>query len=139
MAEHIPAALREFVARRASHRCEYCRAPARFSAASLCVEHIIPRSRGGLSDGANLALSCQSCNNHKFTHTTATDAVSGCMVPMFHPRRDRWRTHFKWSTGGTMIVARPAIGRATIELLRLNRDGLVNLRRLLANAGVRDL
>jgi hypothetical protein len=32
------------------------------------------------------------------------------------------------------------IGRATIELLRLNRDGLVvNLRRLLANAGERYL
>lgn len=139
MSERISASVRDFVARRARHRCEYCRTPARFSADSLSVEHITPRSLGGLSDETNLALSCQGCNGHKYTHTTATDVVSGSVVPLFHPRRDRWGTHFQWSADGRALVGKTAIARAPIERLRLNRDGLVNLREVLTNAGERNV
>lgn len=33
------------------------------------LEHIIPISRGGLHSWENVAVSCRSCNQEKFTHT----------------------------------------------------------------------
>jgi hypothetical protein len=65
----------------------------------------------------------------------APDPVSGQPAPLYHPRRDRWDEHFAWSHDCTLIVGLTPTGRATIEVLRLNRDGVVNLRRLLYARG----
>jgi hypothetical protein len=99
------------------------------------VEHIEPRSRGGPTRAENLALSCQGCNNHKYNKTTATDPVSGTEVPLFHPRKHSWREHFAWSDNRTEVVGLTPTGRATVVALELNREGLVNLRRILFAAG----
>ncbi len=127
--------LREFVAQRAGWRCEYCRSPAAFAHQSFSLEHIRPRSRKGKRTARNLALSCQGCNNHKYNRTEALDPVSGVSVPLFQPRRHRWADHFAWSDDATSILGLTRIGRATAEALQLNREALVNLRRVLVEAG----
>jgi hypothetical protein len=99
------------------------------------VEHITPRSREGDSSPENLALSCQGCNNHKYNHTQGVDPPTGVTVPLFHPRRERWRDPFAWSDDATLILGLSPIGRATVASLQLNRPALVNLRRILVAAG----
>jgi hypothetical protein len=127
--------LRELVARRAQGRCEYCRSPAAFAHQSFSLEHIRPRSRKGKLSPSNLALWCQGCNNHKYNRTKAHDPVSGEIVVLFHPRRHRWTDHFAWTDDGNEILGLTHIGRATVEALQLNREALVNLRRVLVMAG----
>jgi 5-methylcytosine-specific restriction endonuclease McrA len=78
------------VAERARDRCEYCHCPARFSTDPFSVEHIVPRSAGGTSEEFNLALSCQGCNNRKYTSAQATDPVTGEAVSLYNPRVHRW-------------------------------------------------
>lgn len=83
----------------------------------------------------NLAFACQGCNNRKYTNTEAIDPVTQAIVPLFHPRRNRWSDHFAWSDDAALILGLTPIGRATVEKLQLNRAGLVNLRRILVEAG----
>jgi hypothetical protein len=128
---YVPADVRRYVTERAGGCCEYCRSQGRFSPQPFSVEHIHPRAQGGGSLPENLALSCQGCNGHKYTKTDAVDPVTGTRVPMFHPRRDRWRAHFAWSADATRVVGLTAVGRATVEALRMNREAVVNLRRVL--------
>jgi 5-methylcytosine-specific restriction endonuclease McrA len=133
--ERVSASLRALVAERARDCCEYCRSQARFAMQAFSVEHIEPRSREGETSAENLALSCQGCNNHKYTRTQAADPVGGDLVPLFHPRGQRWQDHFAWNEDCSLIVALTPTGRATVEALQLNRPGLVSLRRLLYAAG----
>lgn len=126
---------KSLVAKRAGGTCEYCRSQARFAMQSFSVEHIVPRERGGGDHPENLALSCQGCNNHKYTRTEARDPVTGLLVPLFHPRRERWREHFVWSSDFTRVLGSTPTGRASVEALRLNREGLINLRRVLYAMG----
>lgn len=51
---------------------------------------------------------------------------------LYHPRQHVWFDHFVWSTDYTLILGITPVGRATVEKLQLNRDGLVNLRAILA-------
>jgi 5-methylcytosine-specific restriction endonuclease McrA len=119
---------RQAVIERAKGCCEYCRSQVRFSPDPFSVEHILPRAAGGGNEADNLALSCQGCNNMKYTHTQALDPITGDKVPLFHPRRHVWREHFTWSEDFTLLVGKTPTGRATIERLQLNREGVVNLR-----------
>ncbi len=123
------------VARRAQHCCEYCQSQARFSPDPLSIEHVTPRSRGGTDAPSNLALSCQGCNGHKYTSTEAVDPVTGESVSLFHPRGQNWGDHFIWNEDYTLVLGRTPTGRATIEKLKLNRTGVVNLRRVLHGLG----
>jgi len=127
--------LRQEVIRRAKGYCEYCRSPMRYSPDPFAVEHIVPRVAGGGNATGNLALSCQGCNNLKFVSVEALDTVTGVVAPLFHPRQQRWGDHFLWSQDETLVVGQTPTGRATVERLRLNREGVVNLRRLLASIG----
>ena len=131
----MPAELLRLVEERANKCCEYCRALEDFSPQSFSVEHILPIHIGGETVSANLALSCQGCNNHKATKTTATDPATGETVSLFHPRLQKWREHFAWNADYTEIVGLTSTGRATVKELQLNRRGLVNLRRVLYSAG----
>lgn len=137
MAETRPtASQREIVLRRAHGCCEYCRSHLLFSSAPFAIEHIVPQARGGATEVSNLALSCHGCNGAKYTHTEAPDPMSGAIVPLYHPRRDRWEDHFKWTDDFELMIGVTATGRATIETLNLNRDGVVNQRRLLRAVGL---
>ena len=119
------------VAERSRGCCEYCLSQLRFSPDPFSVEHIIPVAHGGGSDLDNLALACQGCNSYKYTSVDAVDPASGLRVPLFHPRRDEWRRHFRWSDDDSLVIGVTPTGRATVAKLRLNRAGVVNLRTVL--------
>lgn len=133
--ERVPPRLRASVSAQADGCCEYCRSQVRFSPDPFSVEHIIPRSRGGRTIPGNLALSCQGCNNHKYTFIEAPDPLTGEVAPLYHPRRDAWSTHFAWAEEYCVVIGLTPTGRATVAALRLNRSALVNLRRVLYAAG----
>jgi hypothetical protein len=131
MSKYVPAKLRQFVETRAGGCCEYCRSQERFSPQSFSVEHIAPRQSGGITVEENLALSCQGCNNHKATKTTAVDPATGDIAPLFNPRLQKWLEHFAWNVDSTIVFGLTPVGRATVEAFQLNRNGLINLRRVL--------
>ncbi len=110
--------LRELVEARADGRCEYCRRYQELIGETFFeVDHIIPRARGGLTIPANLAFACRRCNLFKSDVLVAIDSRTKRVVPIFHPRRDRWHNHFKRSRDLLRIYGYTAIGRATIALL----------------------
>lgn len=122
---------KQAVAQRANYCCEYCLSQLRYSPDPFSIEHITPLSRGGLNRMDNLAFACQGCNSRKYTSTTAIDPISGEMVSLYHPRQERWNDHFAWNDDFTRMLGLTPTGRATIESLQLNRDGVVNLRQVL--------
>lgn len=129
------AARRIQIMERAGGCCEYCRSQQSLSHDDFAVEHIQPRAEGGADAPDNLALSCQACNNRKFTATRATDPLTGEPAPLFHPRQQEWSEHFAWTEDFAQVFGLTETGRATVDRLQLNRAGLVNLRRALRVAG----
>jgi 5-methylcytosine-specific restriction endonuclease McrA len=122
---------RRAIATRAKNCCEYCLSPANFTTDPFAVEHIAPVYHGGKTTLDNLALSCTGCNGHKSTKLEALDPVSNKVVPLYHPRKQRWQEHFSWNEDTTLIFGLTPTGRATIDALQLNRPEVVNLRRVL--------
>lgn len=134
--ERVPQNLRQEVARRAQQLCEYCRCPDEFSPNSFTIDHIQPRQRGGKTSLQNLAWACSGCNGRKYTKTVSIDPLTGQEVSLFNPRQQSWDDHFTWSENLTHVIGRTPCGRATAEILALNRSGVINLRRLLASKGL---
>jgi hypothetical protein len=89
------------------------------------TEHIDPNG-GNHSD--NLCLSCPSCNLIKSTATSADDSVTGETVALFNPRQQVWQEHFEWVNNGIELRGRTAVGRATIQRLRLNQQRVQRAR-----------
>lgn len=116
------------VFQRAGGCCEYCQSQAKFSPDPFSIEHILPLSKGGTNAIDNLALACQGCNNYKYNDVKGRDPINGLIVPLYHPRRDKWKDHFIWSKDFILMLGLTPTGRATVEKLQLNRDGVVNLR-----------
>ena len=127
--------LKELLFGRANGLCEYCKSPANISSQPFIIEHIIPKSKGGETTENNLALSCQGCNNHKYNKISGIDTVTQEDVKLFHPRNQTWKEHFSWSDDVLEILGINATGRITVEELKLNRQELKNLRKLLADVG----
>ena len=127
--------IKQQVRLRAKNCCEYCYSQEKFATHSFSVEHIKPLSRGGNNNLDNLALSCQGCNNHKYNKTEGKDTVSGAIISLYNPRHQNWQEHFNWNQDYTLIIGLTPTGRTTVEILRLNREGLVNLRRILYTMG----
>jgi hypothetical protein len=120
--------LRRLSGERAGYRCEYCLTPESLSTQALFVDHVVPRKRGGETAPENLALACPGCNHFKHARIDSPDPLTLVQVPLFNPRRDNWNEHFCWSPDLTEIVGLTATGRATVRVLRLNRDTLRTLR-----------
>lgn len=127
--------LRSRIRQRAMGFCEYCICPASFTSAPFHCEHILPVSAGGETTLDNLAWACPSCNQNKHTKTHALDSRTRHIVSLFNPRRQSWNQHFRWSESLLYIVGRTPVGRATVEALKMNRQELINLRRLLSSVG----
>lgn len=127
--------LRRLVYDRAHGCCEYCLSQADFALETFAVDHIVPISQGGDDEPENLALACQGCNSRKYTKTQAVDPVDGNMVDLYHPRRLQWHDHFVWNWDYSEIMGTTPIGRATVESLKLNRPGIIGLRRALYAIG----
>jgi hypothetical protein len=116
----IPRALRQQIIHVANGRCEYCLTPQEMTLATFHLDHIIPKSAGGPTTFENLCLSCPLCNQFKQGVRRARDTDTGRLVRLFNPRRDQWRTHFRWSDDGTQIIGLTARGRVTVAVLHLN-------------------
>lgn len=127
--------LKKQVFERARGCCEYCLSQVKYAPDPFSIEHIMPRSKGGSDDPDNLAWACMGCNGTKYNETSAIDPITMETVPLYNPRTQNWSDHFQWSSTLTHVFGRTAIGRATVEKLSLNREGLVNLREVLAAIG----
>lgn len=115
---HIPASLRTFVFERAAGRCEYCRIHQDDVASRHPLDHITPVSHGGETDETNLALACLLCNTAKGSNLSGIDPLTGRVVALYDPRRQKWSRHF--AIEGATIVGLTATGRTTVRVLRLN-------------------
>ncbi len=131
----MKASIKLLVRERAKYCCEYCIAQLKFSADTFSTEHIIPIVKNGTDAVDNLAFSCQYCNNLKYTAIHAIDPATGNMVNIYNPRKDIWTDHFEWYDNFTIIRGISSTGRATENRLKLNRIGLVNLRKVLFETG----
>jgi hypothetical protein len=133
---YIPPTLRQAIAERARHRCEYCQSPERITGGPLHVEHVIPETVGGPTTLDNLALACARCNLHKGIRTHHWDPVSGRSVSLFNPRTQKWSRHFTWNAEGLRIEGRTQAGRATVNALHMNHPTIVLARSLWVGLGI---
>ncbi|MEH1873245.1 HNH endonuclease [Nostoc sp.] len=124
----IPKSVRQQVINEAGYRCEYCRTSSRLIGMPLVMDHILPSSLGGSDERENLSACCYRCNEFKGAKTTANDPVTNESVSLFNPRQQRWLYHFQWANGGTHIIGITACGRATVLVLRLNNEDIVQAR-----------
>jgi len=130
----IPRRTRQFVRRRATRCCEYCR----FHEEDLPLwpfhlDHIVAEQHRGTDHPKNLAWACQRCNLLKGTNLTGVDPDSDQVVRLFNPRKDRWKAHF--AVQGPRIVGLTSAGRATVWLLDMNCLERVELRAELRASG----
>lgn len=133
--DYISTVTREKLAATAKHRCEYCQTAQAISGGQMHIEHIIPESRGGTSDESNLCLSCAWCNSYKWAKIQGIDPQTQQSVPLFHPRQQQWAEHFRWHEDGVHVIGITPIGRATVEVLKMNNEFIVPARRLWVEAG----
>src|SRR5262245_54758505 len=129
--------MREAVAHRAGHRCEYCRLSQESQVATFPADHIQPVTLNGPTELGNLALACPRCNARKWTHVEAADPETGQSVPLFNPRTQVWDEHFRWSEADpTIIEPLTPTARATVTLLELNASPHCTIRQLLMTLGM---
>lgn len=62
--------------------CQYC--GTRFAVHDLTFDHVIPRSRGGLTEWLNVVAACGACNLRKANRTPA-EAGMPLIRPPYHP------------------------------------------------------
>ena len=136
MSEYSPDKIKKQVRKRAKGYCEYCYSSTSFSPTGFDIDHILPVSLGGNSTLKNLALACGECNGHKHIKTHYFDPITLEKTRLFHPRNDYWLDHFQWNEDESLIVGLTAVGRTTVDLLEVNREGNVNLRFLLQLVGL---
>lgn len=98
-------------------------------------EHLTPLASEGQTVEENLWLSCRRCNQFKGKQTDVVDSITGERVALFNPRQQNWNEHFRWNEDGTEIVGITPVGRATVDVLKLNRALIVVTRRLWVTAG----
>jgi len=132
---YIPVELRRQVRADAAGRCGYCHTPEALIGMPLEYEHLYPEALGGPTDRPNLWLACTRCNDFKGDRIDALDPETSERMPLFNPRIQVWIEHFTWSPDGTQIIGRTAIGRATVEALRLNNEFIVTARRFWVESG----
>ena len=93
---------------RDNFRCQYC--GTRPSSHELTCDHVVPRSRGGRTDWANIVTCCVSCNRRKGGRTPSEAGMHLIRVPK-RPEKapairitvglkhapDSWRDYFYWN------------------------------------------
>jgi hypothetical protein len=89
-----------------------------YSSQPFVMEHIIPVTEDGDTTLENLALACGGCNGHKYNKVEALDPASKKQASLY-----------------LKIIGITTTGRATVDALKLNRPGVVNLRKLMLMEG----
>ena len=79
-------------------------------------------------DFREAVLACFHCNRRKSNNLTAIDPDSGNQAVLFNPRKSLWNEHFIWSIDGLIIIGLTPTGKATIGILDLNRERIINIR-----------
>ncbi len=132
---YIPSTIKRAVIERAHGYCEYCLSPVAWSPEIFEVEHIHPRSAGGVTKLSNLAYACPACNRYKLNKLSAIDPESEQTVDLFNPRLYIWRESFQWSANLAIIIGLTPVGRATSVALRMNRPTVQRFRLALVAIG----
>jgi hypothetical protein len=127
-------ALIRLVWRRANGLCEYCRLPQAFDDRPFEIDHIIAEKHHGPTAAGNLALSCFRRNSFKGSDISGRDRRTRKLTPLFNPRRHKWAKHFRWQ--GAYLMGRTAVGRVTVDVLRINEPFRLELREELMAEGV---
>lgn len=136
MSKHpLPAGLHEQLLAADDRRCAYCQTTEANTGQPMTVDHIVPRAQGGLTRFGNLCFACRRCNEFKGDTTIARDPLTDEIVPLFHPRSQRWNDHFAWDASGTLVIGLTAIGRATVVALNMNNAVIVAARRRWVSMG----
>jgi 5-methylcytosine-specific restriction endonuclease McrA len=68
---------------RDNNQCQYCTKT--FPDSELTMDHVMPKSRGGLNTWENLATACKKCNQKKGSRTSKESG----MYPLNKPTRPR--------------------------------------------------
>ena len=129
MSIHVSAALRRRLVAVDDHRCAYCQTNQSNSGYPMVIDHIIPLSKGGVTEFDNLCFACHRCNLFKHATTELEDPLTGEVVPLFNPRQQNWADHFSWADNGIHLLGLTAIGRATIIALNMNNAVILDARR----------
>lgn len=135
MSIYFPEALRLRIEIADRQRCCYCLTSEANSGIPMTYDHIQPRSKGGDNSFENICLACRSCNEFKGNLIQAIDPITAELVPLFHPRRQKWSEHFIWSADGTRIEGLTVVGRATVVALRMNHPVIIGARRRWVSSG----
>ena len=132
----MDAALERLVRQRADGRCEYCRLPQ--PASAHCPSRSTTSSPATIKAApasANLASRLrllQRLQRPEYPRALTPQLASS--RPLFNPRRHKWTHHFRYASGE--LIGRTAIGRTTVEVLRINGPNLIALRELLMDDGL---
>ena len=118
--------LANLVRTRARNRCEYCGMPQECDLFPFHIDHIIPIYHRGATIASNLALSCWACNAHKGNQVAGVDPQTFKIVRLYHPRLHLWPYHFVYRDA--YLWGKTAMGRATVESLRINLANRCNAR-----------
>lgn len=132
---YIKKATKEKILKASSGKCEYCKSPNNYTSELFTIDHIIPVSKGGSNDFDNLAYCCSGCNTFKSDITSFLEENEQEWISLFNPRTQKWKEHFAWSEDYKEIIGLTPSGRVTVELLRLNRSSVKNLREVLVVVG----
>ncbi len=125
----IPSHVQQQVRERADYLCEYCHKNEWYQHVTFQMQHVFPLSLGGEDSLDNLALACFICNNGLSNYLSGFDSTTGEIVPLFNPREQKWQEHFIWSSDGLFLLGLTPTGRATIEIIDINRERTLRIRR----------
>jgi hypothetical protein len=121
----MDAALRVFVRERAGRRCEYCRLHEDDDDfLAFHVEHVIAKKHGGVDDPDMLCWACAECNWAKGPNVAGL--LGNKLYPLFNPRKQDWRRHFRWEH--TILHGKTRTGIVTVHVLNINDPSRVMLR-----------
>ena len=125
--------LRNRVAERAYHVCEYCLIHEDDVFWGFETDHVISRKHGGPATLDNLAWACACCNRNKGTDVGTLVGNPARLTRLFHPRRDAWAEHFVLQQAE--IEGSSDIGAGTSKLLKLNEPVRLKERQSLRQVG----
>ena len=82
------------------------------------------RILAGLDDPDTLCWACAECNWAKGPNLAGM--LGGKLYPLFNPRKQNWRRHFRWEH--TLLVGKTKTGIVTVQVLNINEAARVMLR-----------
>jgi 5-methylcytosine-specific restriction endonuclease McrA len=91
---------------RDGHRCQYC------GDSAENIDHVVPRSRGGLHSWDNVVASCRPCNSRKRDHLLEDIGMRLRRLPTI-PRQ---RTFILVASGAIRSEWEPYLGPGTVSL-----------------------